>query len=466
MELNCAGFLLLMFCSAYSYQLRSGPRYGAFVHDPELEWERMQTVIGEEMKQAPAPEPKFWKSVARSQTPVPEAKKVPEFLIVSASDLQKEVFKPEKGARPLPSSISKMLLEATAAPTTAAADTRPKLVEVLCHVDRMYVRVRKEVFKYKDAYKYIKLGSCPVNQGTKDHYYFLYLLKDDCGFKKESNVNDLSIRNTLYYKPDGPVLRAMPFDVPLQCKFPRFFHSFKAGFYPNLQGGTIRKMLQPKSSFTITPLDASGNEITGSKTYTLGQPMYFQAKGQDSSGSQRMYINKCFMTASQDSTSNPKYTVIDNQGCMIDSKVTVLSKFLTGTSKMVQKFSVGALIFKDTASTSSTRQLYMHCEITMGSLTPTPSSKACSYDATAKKWKELYGDDSVCTCCETTCTSALPKASRTMISSHSWKVDLSSQNGYAEVDPQMKSFDTDTFSLEDPDMAEHRGFLNYWDHDY
>lgn len=69
-------------------------------------------------------------------------------------------------------------------------------------------------------------------------------------------------------------------------------------------------------SVTDTPhfATASGNEITGSKTYTLGQPMYFQAKGADSSGSQRMYINKCFMTASQDSTSNPKYTVIDNQG--------------------------------------------------------------------------------------------------------------------------------------------------------
>lgn len=60
----------------------------------------------------------------------------------------------------------------------------------------------------------------------------------------------------------------------------------------------------------------------------------------------------------------------------------------------------------------------------------------------------------------------LPTASRTMISSHSWKVDLSSQNGYAEVDPQMKSFDAETFSLEDPDMAEHKGFLDYWDHDY
>lgn len=185
MELNCAGFLLLLFCSAYGYQLRSGPRYGASVRDPELEWERMETVIGEEMNRAPAPEPKFWRSAARSQTPVPEAKKVPEYLIVSASDLQKEAFKPEKGARPLPSSISKMLLEATAAPSTTAASTRPKLVEILCHVDRMYLRVRKEVFKTKGAWKYLKLGTCPVNQGTKDHYYFLYLLKSDCGFKKE-----------------------------------------------------------------------------------------------------------------------------------------------------------------------------------------------------------------------------------------------------------------------------------------
>lgn len=62
---------------------------------------------------------------------------------------------------------------------------------------------------------------------------------------------------------------------------------------------------------------ASGIEVTGTKTFTLGQPMYFEAKKPDGtaqSGLQRLYINKCFMTASQDSNANPKYTVIDNQG--------------------------------------------------------------------------------------------------------------------------------------------------------
>lgn len=43
---------------------------------------------------------------------------------------------------------------------------------------------------------------------------------------------------------------------------------------------------------------------------------------------------------------------------------------------------------------------------------------------------------------------------------------MSSKDGYAEVEPQMKSFDADTFNLEDPDIAEHRDFLNYWEHDY
>lgn len=62
---------------------------------------------------------------------------------------------------------------------------------------------------------------------------------------------------------------------------------------------------------------ASGNEITGARTYTLGQPMYFEAKHPDGTakpGEQRIYINKCFMTASQNPSSNPKYTVIENKG--------------------------------------------------------------------------------------------------------------------------------------------------------
>lgn len=105
--------------------------------------------------------------------------------------------------------------------------------------------------------------------------------------------------------------------------------------------------------------------------------------------------------------------VLSNCSCMVDGKVTGQSKFLSGSSKMVQKFSVGSLIFKNAVSTSSSsqvwsrtsganlcclyreckltlepdvfQQLYMHCEVLLGKLSPTQSSKACNYDPATKK---------------------------------------------------------------------------------
>lgn len=179
-----AGLLLLLFCFTDS-QFRSGA--GLFVQDPETEWERLVTVIREEMTEAPAPYSKLLRSSSTSDSSAPAAKNVPQYVIVSASKVQKEVFKPEKGARPLPVLIKEMLLGATVATPTggAAAATTTPLVEILCHVDRMYVRIRREVFKTREAYKYLKLGTCPVNQASKVHYYLLYLLKSDCGFKRE-----------------------------------------------------------------------------------------------------------------------------------------------------------------------------------------------------------------------------------------------------------------------------------------
>lgn len=181
MELMSAWLLLLLFCFADS-QLRRGA--GLFVQDPEAEWERMVTVISQEMTEAPVPESKLWRSGGSS---TPTAKNFPQFVVVPASKVQKEVFKPEKGARPLPKPIKDVLLGATVATPTMgiAAAAKTPLVEILCHIDRIYVRIRREVFKTRGAYKHLQLGSCPVNLGNDVHYYFLYLLKSNCGFKME-----------------------------------------------------------------------------------------------------------------------------------------------------------------------------------------------------------------------------------------------------------------------------------------
>ncbi|XP_078132788.1 LOW QUALITY PROTEIN: zona pellucida sperm-binding protein 3 [Sander vitreus] len=460
MDLRHAAFLLLLFCSANSYRFRGRAGYSPVVEDPEQAWERMKTVTGNEMAENLVPK-SFWSASDNGSTP--QAKRVREYQVVSALKDHKEDFKPEMGVRPLPAWVSDMLLK-TATDTIPTEPARRPLVEILCHVDRVYVRIRRKVFKTGNAHRYLKFGTCRVNQVTKDHYYFLYLLTADCGFRKKSTANYRYVGNVLTYKPTTPVLREMPFDIPMQCKFPRFFHSYKVGFYPTLQGGTFFKSLNPKSSFTLTSQDASGFEITGTQSYILGQTMYFQATQLTFSKGLRIYINHCFMTAFQNPASNPKYTVIDNYGCMVDSMRTEKSKFLSDTSQMALRFSVAAVIFKDRISTSSSsQQLYMHCDVSMGPRTPTESSKTCNYDHATKEWKELYDRDSVCTCCDSTCPSAKSKASSNMISSPSWKINLSNQDRYGKFHPRMKSPDAD-FSLDDAEHAtrDHAKFLKYW----
>ncbi|KAF1394804.1 hypothetical protein PFLUV_G00004950 [Perca fluviatilis] len=468
MDLRHSAFLLLLFCSAYSYRFRS--RAGN-VEDPERVWERLKTENGDEMAETLVPR-SFWSESDNGSAP--HAKLVREYQAISALENKKKDFKPETGARPLPDWASDMLLETVSdsmeTDTFATETARPQLVDILCHVDRIYVRIKKSVFKTSNAHRYLKFGTCRVNQATKDHYYFLYLLTADCGFKKMSTADYRYVGSVLTYKPTTPVLREMPFDIPMQCKFPRYFRSFKAGFYPILKGGTVYRSLNPESSFTLTSQDALGLEITGAQSYILGQTMYFQAKELVYSeevfaevvAEQRIYINHCFMTAFRNPTSNPKYTVIDNYGCMVDSMMTDRSKFLSDPSQTALRFSVAAVIFKDMISTlSSSQQLYMHCDVSMGPLTPTESSKTCNYDQATKEWKELYGSDSVCTCCESTCPSAKPKSSRNVISSHALKIDLSN-NG--KFHPRMKSSGAD-FSLDDPRKAMHADFLKYWAED-
>uniref|UniRef100_A0A3Q3DIC9 Zona pellucida glycoprotein 3c n=1 Tax=Hippocampus comes TaxID=109280 RepID=A0A3Q3DIC9_HIPCM len=364
----------------------------------------------------------------------------------------KELFMPEKGVRPIPASVKEMLLAPPPTVASLGEAAKNKLVEVLCHIDRMYVKVSKELFSTRDAFKDLKLGKCPVNEGTSENYYLLYLLKNDCGFKRESTDDYLFISIVLHYKPTTPVIREMPFDVVLQCKYPRHFHSFHPGISIELRRGTVYKPLRSKHAYVIIPQDASGNEIGGDKTFILGQPMYFEVKRADNiSTNKRLYINKCFMTALQDPYSEPKYTVIDNQGCMIDSKVTRQSAFLKGHLN-VQKFSVSAFIFKDTAASSSSPQLYLHCEFSMGDPTPTSSSKACNYHQATKKWKELHGNDSVCTCCESSCLS---------LSKGAICVSFRGKDGNPDFELKPKSAVWGTSSFED--LKDHRDFLSYWE---
>ncbi|XP_017312899.1 zona pellucida sperm-binding protein 3 [Ictalurus punctatus] len=354
-------------------------------------------------------------------TPCPPLK-LPQFQQISSSDVHKLIFKPARNLRPVPALMKSILLPSPTPATAAPLPSKPRRIELLCHIDRIYVRVQKSLFTNPDAGKYLKVGTCTVNKDSPKYYYFLYPI-NSCTVQHHENENHVLYSNVLSYEPltDEPVIRELPFSVPLECRYNKHFRSYNIGYHPQVEAGTVFLSLQ--GGVSLTPVDENWEPLASWQTYMIGQPMYFEAMTPHGHAGMRLYLSKCYITASQNPDTTPKYTVMDNYGCMVDSKNTPQSKFYPSEDKATLRFSVGALMFKDMVSDpSEKKEMFIHCEMYLGPEMPTSSTKSCSYVADAQGWSELYGNDLVCACCDTSCPAPDPSVSMETISSSAWEV--------------------------------------------
>ncbi|NP_001314921.1 uncharacterized protein LOC563179 isoform a precursor [Danio rerio] len=412
--------LILVFL--YTKHLANAFDLDAAVADPELEWNSMAnfTVADDDDSESVEFIPRSKGDSSRTLL------KLPGSVRISAHQLHTELFTPGRGGIPVPPKVREMLHPKM--PVAKPAYTsRGKPIELLCHLDRIYVRVRKSLFSSHSAHKHLKLGTCSVNKQTRTHYYFLYNLKR-CGLKRGEDENRITYSNTLRFRPvsTGVIVRQLPFTVPVRCSYPKFHRSYQTGFLPIISGGTFFKTLQRHGAeTTLTVLDDSWNLLGDEPSFELGKPVCFEASGPDMDVSQRLYLNRCYVSSSPNFQATERYSVIENYGCLVDSMNSALTKFYDTDNNMTVRFCIGAFLFKTRVpKTHSKVPLYMHCEMDLGPETPTPEAKSCTYDAKNKMWTELYGDSSVCDCCSSTCSDDPEPADYTMISSKSWDMKV------------------------------------------
>lgn len=337
--------------------------------------------------------------------------------------LDKQQFSPARGVgrEQLSEDTRKVLIPGDAPRATSRRNGRSYGINVACYLKKMIVKVNKQILGPSGFQAKLKLGTCDISKSTKNHYLFIYDM-DQCGSRRKMINNRVAYSNILHYSPvtaQGSIRRAMPFSIKIECHFNRYHYSYKIGFTPQVNFQNYFRPLKTVDSFVLTPRDAQWRRLSPTEAYTIGHPMYFQADGPSLAEDERLFVDSCYATVNSSHLSKPRFTVIENHGCMTDSKSSRWSGFIQSKERNVVQFSLDAFLFYG----MSGKHLYMHCKISVGGVTPTPSSKSCTYNQAKKRWEELYGFNTVCSCCDSKCTAFERPATSKVITSDVWTME-------------------------------------------
>ncbi|XP_039599115.1 zona pellucida sperm-binding protein 3-like isoform X2 [Polypterus senegalus] len=276
-------------------------------------------------------------------------------------------------------------------------------VSLTCSLSNMVVRVKKSFFRFGCSEADLVLGSnCKSNgkdEATGD-LLFNYPL-NVCGGKRSMHEGCLMYENVLHSKPEkvlGVIRRKQPVNIALKCCFFRYYHVYKGAVHPTWSVPSGVRSLHHPSGMVLKIMDATFSKPSEAK-YHLGQEIHFQAVSYPNSTRQWLFLHSCYATPNPNPNSRPQYTVIDNYGCMVDSKQeSCSSRFERPRMANVVSFTVSAFQFNDH------KQVYFHCKMfTKKSQDVTNTAKFCTYNKKLARWQELGGHDRVCECCDSVC---------------------------------------------------------------
>ncbi|XP_008279667.1 zona pellucida sperm-binding protein 3 [Stegastes partitus] len=280
-------------------------------------------------------------------------------------------------------------------------------VSVTCSTSDFVVRVKPAFYGLGADVEELRLGSSCKSNGLLRPYgdlLFTYPLTA-CDGVRELPHGYLVYKFELHYEPSPRRFpsRAHRIKVEIECRYPRDHHVHQLAVRPTWQTYVMRKRLKGRpSDFQIKLMDDSRSEPAQSQVYHLGQTMHFQVSAPFLPPGGKLYINSCYATPSSDSKSSLKYTIIDNYGCMLDSKRDPgASQFISRTDNSL---SLSLKAFQFTVDPDT--EVSIHCKLFVTSEDPGPTHKSCTYRD--NRWKALTGDDSICECCESQCVTSKP----------------------------------------------------------
>ncbi|XP_074438603.1 zona pellucida sperm-binding protein 3-like [Larus michahellis] len=278
----------------------------------------------------------------------------------------------------------------------ATAWARDALVSVTCGHAWLAVAVPAGLLGSRVAAGELTLGSgCGVTVVDGDGYRLEHPLRG-CGTTLELLRDSIRYSNVLHYRPSagGPVARARPFSLPVDCYYPRTGSVSSMAIQPTWVPFSFTVAHRRRLRFALDVYDSSWSSRLLQPSYSLGELINIQASvSADPPLPLRLFVDRCVATPSTAAAAGLRHEVIADNGCLLDGQLG-RSRFLPQRGDGFLRFQLDTFLFPN----ASGSQIDLRCHLkAVAEGAASTAGKACSYDRLAAAWWSPNGDD--CSCC-------------------------------------------------------------------
>ncbi|KAA0708888.1 Zona pellucida sperm-binding protein 3 [Triplophysa tibetana] len=283
-------------------------------------------------------------------------------------------------------------------------------VAARCEENFVQVEVKKDFYGNGQLVNpaFLSLGGCGAVGEDPDAQILMFESElQTCGSSLTMTADALVYTFTLRYTPEPvggtPIMRAEAADVAIECHYPRLHNVSSNALIPAWVPFAATRVGEEVLVFSLKLMTDDWMFERPANQYFLGEFMNFEASvKQYNHVPFRVFIDDCVASAAPEVNSVPRYSFIENYGCMVDAKLTGSpSRFMRRVQNDKLQFQLEAFRFQQTGS----GLVYVTCALkAVIASTPTnPESKACSF---ADGWTSADENDQVCMCCDATCGSS------------------------------------------------------------
>ncbi|XP_062422029.1 zona pellucida sperm-binding protein 3-like isoform X1 [Pungitius pungitius] len=313
-------------------------------------------------------------------------------------------------------------------PTDAGDNRSPRLnvgptVSVRCTDASMIIVVKADIYKngLLVSAEELSLGESKHSQRSPcravaagDSEYIIEAELQDCGSKLTVSDDSVIYSNELIIAAAAGshgITRRTRVVVPVSCHYKRrwlfFLRTHLASSTDHQQQQLAPSLLENLSAaaFSLKLMTGDWTREMLPRALYIGDLLHLEASyaGPDS-GERRLFIDSCVATLSPDVTSDPRYYIIENHGCLADATETESNaRFLPRRSASSLQLQLNTFLFHD----DSRNSIFITCQLKVTSEMQMSSSinKACNY--VHPRWVNVDSSD-VCQCCASICSQTSP----------------------------------------------------------